>query len=809
VKLAVTGDATLNNDNQFVSIQGTASNLTVKDTSGDLDLAGVNVGAGTLDVTASGNLTDSAANTAGAVKLAVTGDATLNNDNQFVSIQGTASNLTVKDTSGDLDLAGVNVGAGTLDVTASGNLTDSAANTAGTLTFTASTNVVLDEAGNDFDAVTGTAGGSISLNDVNDVILTSLTTTDGSIEVTAGGTIRADSVAANGANSNAKLTNSVGDIVIGQVTAGSNVCVLSAGSVAITNGTGNITAINGSVAIWAKGGDVVQNLGSIQTGSGNIFLDGSNITQALGARIQSASGNISLFAHNTLNLNGTVDAVTGNLLLEAASIDIASLGALLHAGGTLGLRAGTGSITGAGLLSGTSVALSAHQNIGVSALNRLRVNADKLGTHTDLGNVFIDEADGVESAIIPTVPAGALPPCAAGMHVAAVGSVDYITSADVLDLVVHGVLSGGEIAGSDIVLKAGSINLESLRGGGNANLDVDGDTEINTINVNGKFVLDGGGDFMFDDLSADDVDVVVGGDIAMGQVDAGTAAFKAGGSVNDNNSLLTVGSIKIEAGGDIGSEGAPIKLNTGSIDDISGGNIYLSQSRAGALRVNTINARGYLELLVPHGQILDSQNDGGLQQNAGVNITARNARFDTEQIGERSNPLDVNIPGTIALKNTSNKDPKSSYVWVHISNVANNNQGGMVEPDYTGNIPGLVIQNNQIVGGQDGVMREIFRTEAFFVETPELKSKQGVFGSPYFLHSYLNISEPVALGLIDYVLYGQARVNKDPVMPPEANQTINKGSGGTITFTNAVESFKRSVKSEGKTSPLKNGISSL
>jgi len=184
--------------------------------------------------------------------------------------------------------------------------------------------------------------------------------------------------------------------------------------------------------------------------------------------------------------------------------------------------------------------------------------------------------------------------------------------------------------------------------------------------------------------------------------------------------------------------------------------------------INTINAGNYLSLLVPNGQILDAQNDGGLAQGAIVNITAANALFDAEQIGTRSNPLDLNIPGTITLRNSSLLPTDPGYVWAHLSNVANNQEGGFVLPDYSFTVPGLVIQNNQVVGGEEGVMREIFRTEAFYVETPELKSRQGVFGSPYFLHTYLQISEQVALGLIDYALFGQASVNPDPDMPPES-----------------------------------------
>ena len=104
-------------------------------------------------------------------------------------------------------------------------------------------------------------------------------------------------------------------------------------------------------------------------------------------------------------------------------------------------------------------------------------------------------------------------------------------------------------------------------------------------------------------------------------------------------------------------------------------------------------------------------------------------------------------------------------MWVRLQG----DVGNKVVPDYNSTVPGLIILNNQIVGGADAVMREIFRTEAFYVETPELKSKYGVFGSPYFLHSYLQISEPVAIGLIDYILYGQAKVTADPDLPPIPN----------------------------------------
>ena len=133
----------------------------------------------------------------------------------------------------------------------------------------------------------------------------------------------------------------------------------------------------------------------------------------------------------------------------------------------------------------------------------------------------------------------------------------------------------------------------------------------------------------------------------MGQVNSGTASFRAGGSVIDRGSMLNVGNISIQAGGNIGAPGSAINLNVNTIGNISGNNIYLSQSRGGPLMVNTINAQGRLELSVPNGQIKDG-ND--VQGQPNLNITAASALFDAEQIGERSNPLELKIPERLPCK---------------------------------------------------------------------------------------------------------------------------------------------------------------
>ena len=128
----------------------------------NLDLAGVDVGAGELDITAGGSLTDSAANTAGAVTLAVSGDATLDNANDFDSIAGTAANLTVNDVD-DLKIAGVTAPAGRIQVNA-GNIVMGSV-TAGTAGFNANGSVSDDGSDVNAGVLTIIASGDIGSKD--------------------------------------------------------------------------------------------------------------------------------------------------------------------------------------------------------------------------------------------------------------------------------------------------------------------------------------------------------------------------------------------------------------------------------------------------------------------------------------------------------------------------------------------------------------------------------------------------------------------------------------------------------------------
>ena len=779
--------------------------------SNDITLANVQAGNGSITVTAGGQI----------------------NASNVVSVTDNAAN--------DISLTGNGIVAGTINAGNSGDVTLKAGTgaietnglggkiTADRLTAYAASNMTLDTAVATLVATNGT--GAITVTEKDAITLESVMAGNGSVMVAAGSNMTVGTVLASGDTSNARLMTDAGNIVVnGSIAAGSNICVLSAAQVDIN---GNVTATNGSVAVWAKGGDLNQTAGTIQSVKGNVYLASTNnINQWAGAMVKADAGSVALSAHNALNLTGAV-AAAKSLLMGASNIVV---NGTLQANDTLGLEADGGSIVGNGQLIAKNMALKATGNIGVSDSARLHVNADSLGARTETGNIYLHEINGVASAVLgPLSVTDMLPSCASAMPVPAIGQVDGIHAGNILDLLVGGELSGDRAIESvgDMVVTAGALDLQALTAHGNAKLDIGGDvsiitaqvdkdltldadgsvvmkgltvggtatltvgrdTAINTIDAGGAFDLQrGGGGFVFDALHAGSVQVRVGGSVAMGGVDAGTATFDCG-SIRDNHSRLNVNTLVMRAGDKIGSEGSPINLNVhGTLSEVRGNNIYLLQN-LGNLNVGTITAGNDLHLGVPHGYILDANGEG-------MNITAKEATFDAEKIGERANPLEVDIGGTIAVRNSSwHPSPTENYIWVHISNTHDGNlQKGKVDVDYSGNVPGLVIQNNQVVGGQDKVMRAIFRTEAFYVDTPELKSKQGVFGSPYFLHSLMQINEPVALGLIDYILYGQAKVTFDPVLntPSESfNKGGNKAKGG------------ESAKQTPKKSDLKDKVASL
>lgn len=64
----------------------------------------------------------------------------------------------------------------------------------------------------------------------------------------------------------------------------------------------------------------------------------------------------------------------------------------------------------------------------------------------------------------------------------------------------------------------------------------------------------------------------------------------------------------------------------------------------------------------------------------------------------------------------------------------------------------LIFVNGRLAGGNLQMISKMGAMEAFPVSTPELKSEQGIFGNPVFLHGDLDVAEPMAVGCVDYLI---------------------------------------------------------
>ena len=346
---AGTNAITLDQSNDFgtLDVDGSVTNLAVTD-SDDLILAAVTT-SGTLQVTAGGALTDSGTIVAGgATTISNTGNTVVLDDasNNFAAIGVTGSDVTLVDTNA-IDLAATTT-TGTLSVTAGGAVSDSGTIVAGgaTTISNAGNTVILDDAANNFTAI-GVTGSTVTLVDVNAVDLATTTATGG-LSVTAGGAITDSGVITNtgqtatlNAGANAITLDQSSDFgtldINGAVTdlsvTDSDGIILAAVS---TSGTLQVTAggaVSDSGTIVAGGATTISNVGNSV-----ILDDGSNNFAAIGV----TGSVVTLVDTNAIDL-ATITA-TGALSVTAGGA-ITDSGVITNDGQTAVLNAGTNAIT--------------------------------------------------------------------------------------------------------------------------------------------------------------------------------------------------------------------------------------------------------------------------------------------------------------------------------------------------------------------------------------------------------------------------------------------------------------------------------
>ena len=303
---------------------------------------------------------------------------------------------------------------------------------------------------------------------------------------------------------------------------------------------------------------------------------------------------------------------------------------------------------------------------------------------------------------------------------------------------------GGGLSGQTMQLGSGNI-----KAGG----------ELNYATINSGNLIINAGSMTFDSLTAPTVTANTGGNIAMGTVNVPTANFTAGGAIVDNNSRLNVNTLTMSAGRDIGSSAKPINLNTPTINRItSGGDIYIIQNSPGLSSLGLISAAGGFDITVPDGGFRNG-NGGAVNLQAGA--SSRLYVHDTVGTWGGDNPITIQVRDgqmTIEAYNRFVDPANPGRPWMVF-------EGSLPDDSvfYQGEteIPGLVILNGRVIAGGSDILRELYRTQAYEVNNPELKSKQGIFGSPLFITGLTMVNEPVEMNMLAYLIESQFEIIRE------------------------------------------------
>ena len=84
----------------------------------------------------------------------------------------------------------------------------------------------------------------------------------------------------------------------------------------------------------------------------------------------------------------------------------------------------------------------------------------------------------------------------------------------------------------------------------------------------------------------------------------------------------------------------------------------------------------------------------------------------------------------------------------------------------------VIFVDGRLAGGNINIMNMFGANEAFLVSTPELKSTQGIFGNPPFLHSDLDVANPMEVCAIDYLIQEVPRLTLSSEFPADVDQKV-------------------------------------
>jgi hypothetical protein len=584
-------------------------------------------------------------------------------------------------------------------------------------------------------------------------------TVSGKLAATAGGSVTVSGAADVGAGTTVGLTAGAFVKVTddAQVDAADAVTLTANGGDVTVDGSADVTSGKGATLTASKGVDVL--------GDATVTANGGDATLA-------ARG-------EDVKVTGDVKASDNAVVSANASLEVSENGTVTAAAGAVEMTAKNAvSVTGeAAVEAGTSVMVKSTEAGDITIDTTKSVTAKEIAISNAKGDVVANNGtiDATESLSVAA---------AAGEIDLTNGKVlakdaDFTASGDInVDNAANDFTGTVTAKGRNVALNdANAINLGNVTAGVNGNVLVEtvaGDLTVKDgATVQGKVAeLSAKGNVRVNGT-------VSGADLALVSAQGGNVEFDADGEAKGDT-------VTVDASGNITQADASVSVD--------GSGYANDQQLHAAVKANSAN-------LIAGGSIGNAEQ--GTSDYVGVEAGSVAAEAGVDAAIAGANGSDINVDcvtagadvslfttGTIRPNGTvtaggdltvSAKDFSGGAVKMNMSDVLTVNNfhsgekpllaffetnGGNTTPEIN-NQPNeaIIFIDGRLAGGDIKTINLLGAVEAFPVQTPELKSEQGIFGNPLFLHDDLDVATPLAVGAIDYLLLELPRMELSSDFP--------------------------------------------
>jgi len=607
-----------------------------------------------------------------------------------------------------------------------------------------------------------------------------------------GGTIAADTIAAN---DGAEISGTV-DAKTSLTATGKDVEVSSTGSLTAPTITAANLKTAGDVSAATKlDANVEQTAGTLDAKD----VEGATFTQTGGTAtadtIKAAvTQNGSQAKINATAIDGTVEQTTGaisgktdeggltitdTLTQTGGKIDASTL--VLQSGGTLG-----GTVTATTSLTATGKDVEVSSTGSLTAPTITAANLKTAGTvaTTDI-NGNIEQNGGIVRAAKDDLTLNGDVNQKAGTIQATKLTLmngDVIQSGNAAKIKADELVFGNS---KNIALTSGNNAIGRL-GGRLSELDIsdEDDLSLGDLTIGGELkVATGGSTKIEGKVSAG----------ASADVDAGrNVEFSTGGQ-------LAANAVTVKANEDITQAGAPVPVSRGyanavhqnaaiqakSADLTAGGNIGSGTYNYVAVGGGTVRASAGKDASIA-GAGSENLRIGSVS-GANVSLYTSGELVTDGVVASRGNT-------TITARKFGGKAQASFGPSLTVNNFVNGSRplhaifqtkGGNTTPKIK-KLPNdtIVFIDGRLAGGDIQIINKLGALEAFPVQTPELKSEQGIFGNPTFLHDELDVANPLAVGAIDFLLIDAPLLQVSDYFPAEIDELLpSYGLNPRTTYT--------------------------